>query len=328
MLGLFKFVFNLFNPNYINYCNSNAFKYEFDYHWLIKQKDYNDFISKVSKLEYSEQIQLISAINTRYEKQAAPYDNWDSETEDHYIVHLLKGCHLITRAWYFRGGGTADTVDDDSAMNFIHCLNEASNCLLEASDLPDANGHAYANLIAVGLGHSDELPVLLDHVFNMRAKDKAAGLVPNLEGHRLYLNASCEKWLGSHDQMFEFARQYSSIDAGHGYMSCLLCHAHLQMWLYHKVFEQDDEAADSYFDQSNVKEELATAHHWFMDNYDDTATGFNLTAHNMFAGLLQWSNQHDLAPIHFEKMGKQALEDPWGFIGIKKLNEGRKKYLK
>lgn len=322
-MGFLKSLFNMFNPNYISYGGDELFPKYFDYMWHSKRGEWSEISDKFLALDYSEQCNLLSIVGKKLSKEQNPLEKWKNNGDSPYYYHLFQAAYLIERAWHFRGGGTADTVSDDRFNNFQSLIALAEESLEEASLNSEVTGQIYALKLIVHLCLSDEFIQIDTTLGSMRELDSERALPVNLNGHVTVLNAACEKWLGSHEQMFAFARDYATKDAGHGYMASLICYAHLQRWIYMDMFDEDAEGAAVYFDQDSVKTDLANAHHWFTDNPHPTATGFNLNADNMFAGMLSLSGQHDLARPHFEAMGKRALDFPWTYIGNEKLNKFR-----
>lgn len=326
LLNILTGIASILNPKNLSYQSKSLFPKEFDYYWDIKSKEWDKFSRNFKALPYDDKSLLTTVLSERLERLDSPYQDWRTSDHDIYYKTYLEASQEVARAWYYRGGGTADTVSDDAVENFVHHLITARSLLNDCMDHPDTDGLACEKYITVQLGISDDLAKIYKTLKKMRHIDQNLRNPPNLQGHVNYFNATCEKWLGSHDEMFAFAREYAMKDTGYGYMASLICHAHLQMWLYLIAFDEDEAAAGAYFTQQTVKDELLAAHNWFLSNVNDDTSGFNIMAHNMFTGLLYWSEEHEAAQYHFRAMKKRATPFPWMYIGTTDLNKARKLY--
>lgn len=119
-------------------------------------------------------------------------------------ANLMLGACLIVQGWEIRGGSYAEDVPDSAWKPFLKHLADAEAPLKRAAELDGALADPYAWLIQAGLAQDRNRPYF-------RALLDAANARVPLHGptHYKYFSLTTEKWGGSHEEMFEFARSAS-----------------------------------------------------------------------------------------------------------------------
>ena len=178
--------------------------------------------------------------------------DWARNEPQAALPRLLRGCQLIEDAWNARGHG--QSVSQQGKEQFRAHLAAAEVELHAAAALDPADPSPFAFLITVARGLNRGLPAAQRWFAEATARD------PEHEGaHRAMLAFVCEKWHGSHDAMFAFARQAGSGAARGSILPALVIQAHLERWLYFKMFQKDAAGAERYLQDAQVIAEVNAA---------------------------------------------------------------------
>lgn len=181
-------------------------------------------------------------------------DGWCKSEPGSALAFLVQGRALIERAWDARGHGTSDSVTEAMNQRFESLLEAAEQSLHRAAELDpqDPTPWAYLLTTARGLGHG-----LAEA---QRLYQEAASRDPlHHSAHRQMLSIISEKWGGSHDDMFNFARSAAGrAPDGHD-LATLIIDAHIERWLYFS-FEDDDKGAKRYLKDESARQECLAAY--------------------------------------------------------------------
>ena len=178
--------------------------------------------------------------------------DWARNEPQAALPRLLRGCHAIGAAWKARGHG--QKVTKEGGQLFHTHLREAEVELRAAAALDPADPSPYAFLITVARGLNQGHAAAQQWFAEAKARD------PEHQGaHRAMLAFLCEKWHGSHDQMFAFARQAAAGCRRGSTLPQLVILAHLERWLYYKSFAEDAAGAERYLQDPQVIAEVIGA---------------------------------------------------------------------
>ncbi len=170
------------------------------------------------------------------------------------LVYLVRGFAGVEQAWIARGRGTSDTVSDEDQETFEAFLSGAQDDLMKAAALDPDDPTPWAKLIHVanGLG--------LNRKVAERFFEEATTREPtHHSAHRAMLNYLTEKWNGSHEEMFAFARQ-AGVKAPVGSdLKALIIMAHIERWLYF-TFDNDKKGVNRYLKNKETLNECRQAH--------------------------------------------------------------------
>jgi hypothetical protein len=126
---------------------------------------------------------------------------WAKARPQSATAHTLLGASMIVSGWTVRGGGYAGDVDASAWQPFLDSLRSAEEPLHLASRLDPAAAEPFSWLILAGVGRG-AAPAELQGWFAQATARQPL----HWPAYRKYFMACTEKWGGSHDQMFEFAR--------------------------------------------------------------------------------------------------------------------------
>jgi hypothetical protein len=233
------------------------------------------------------------------------FDAWVAARPDSATARLARGSHGISWGWEIRGGGYAKSVKQDAWAVFHERLREAEGDLFGAVELDPQDPLPWSALITSGRGLSIPKEELILRF------EEAIRRSPGLPGaHFGVLQGLCQKWSGSHDEMFAFARERAGSAPDGSRLHGLVATAHMERWMA----DRDEPARKPYFVDPDVRAELVShahrsvLHPAWRDEADTVATL------NMFACLLRLAGEQDLAQAVGMRIGRRRTQTPWAFF--------------
>lgn len=181
-------------------------------------------------------------------------DSWCKSEPQSALAFLVQGRALLERAHDARGHGTADTVTDEMRQRFLSLLQLAEQSLQKAAELDPTDPTPWAFLVATsrGLGQGIEEA-------QQRFQEAVRRDPTHYSAHRQMLTSLCEKWGGSHEMMFDFARGAANRAAEGHDLATLIINAHIERWLYFD-FDEDPKGAKQYLKDAAVRQECLAAY--------------------------------------------------------------------
>jgi hypothetical protein len=228
-------------------------------------------------------------------------DAWVAREPSSVAALVIRGAQRTMWAWEARGGGRANTVDPGAWDVFHGRLRSAEVDLRRAADLVD-DGVAWERMLLSGRG----LELTLDELVARYARaTKACPRLPFAVDQML--QCTCEKWAGSHEDMFDFAR-YVAANAPDGH-PCLrvIPLAHLERAL---SIEDPDERRRYRADPAVHAELIDAANRSvFRPGFgDDPQSRTTLSA---FALVLGYVRRFDVAGPLLQRVGPWPTDYPW-----------------
>lgn len=277
---------------------------------LLSEQRGEEILSLLSQIRNQERrVFLFSQIR---EIQGRP--NWIEElTKNHWDsaeAHLISGNHAIGWAWQARGAGDAESVQKDSWAIFFDRLTLAEKLLIRATELDSSDPLPWASLIIVSRGLEQGMEVHQEYFEEVTRRDPF-----HFDAHSMYLQAICKKWGGSHEEMFEFARNASAKAPKGSPIHLLVPIAHIERWM--EGFEDiKPEMRDSYFSQPEVLQEIKdSADKTIFSTEWDPQTP-ETKAENIFAFLFWLSGSTLKAKKAFDKIGTKPCSFPWEYYQL------------
>jgi hypothetical protein len=214
-------------------------------------------------------------------------------------VQGLLALVLTAQAWQFRGRGYASTVEDQALLAFHQILEEADEVGYKALALDPTNPIAGEARLTSGLGlglPKDEWWTRFEVACKTRPTQYLA--------HKTMLQAVSQKWHGSHDLMFDFARKVTAAAPIGDPIGAILAIAHAEFLLYSKTLSvpPDDlrlveEAADRWISGG---EEMMFAHPAAYE------------AHQLFGWLLK--EKVSRRAYHLSRSRGRMSAIPWTYL--------------
>ncbi|HUN37364.1 MAG TPA: hypothetical protein VMU95_35645 [Trebonia sp.] len=212
-------------------------------------------------------------------------DEWVAARPDSAIPVLFRGCHGKHWAWQARGTGLAGTVRPDAWPLFHSRLVAADQDFTRAAALDPKDPCPWEMSLPVVRGLS------LGQDEARRRFEEAHRRDPwNLFGCVDMIQVTAQKWGGSHEAMFEFARSASAGVAEGSSVHRVIPHAHVEKWtsLYNARAVQE-----AYFREPKVRSEI------------EAAAARSIGSPHYGGGLLSWADRSAFA-FCFHQMGAVA----------------------
>ncbi|WP_220809178.1 hypothetical protein [Noviherbaspirillum aridicola] len=184
---------------------------------------------------------------------------WAQAASGSSLAHTVLGASLIISGWKIRGDSYAEHVDADAWRPFLESLGRAEEPLLIAADLDKTSADPLAWLIHAEVGGDGDRKKL-EHLF-LAATSRSPLHWP---AHYKYFAATTEKWGGSHQEMFRFARTASGRAPGGHLIHCLVPAAYCEYRL------ATGEDARKTIRTRRCAQEVAAALHAWADATPDT----------------------------------------------------------
>lgn len=218
---------------------------------------------------------------------------------------LSRGVWHVLVGWEARGSGAASTVAEDGFKELERRCRLAEQDFLEAADRDPADPTPYTLMILAARG-------LSDRAIGEQAYAQAIARDPHgYEPHISFLTLISERWMGSHDEMLERARDIASAAPKGTDAASLPIQAHYDRYSHTCVFDKDVGTACAALHDPEVLDEIKRA----LSNSVD-APGYALTPSTMrirhVAAVLLWqAGAADAARAQLSHVGKTFFKDPW-----------------
>lgn len=244
-------------------------------------------------------------------------DLWAEADPNNPDAVLVRARSLVTRGWEVRGGGWGSTVGDAAAEEFRRLLLLALSVNSQAAALApdDPTPWAQRLLMLTALSAPRE-------EFDRSWAEVVARDPLHREAHEFKLMYLCEKWHGSHEQMFTFAREAAAAAPAGSPLVVLPLQANAEwvMLEHSRIMKLPSAAAqikafanfDEGYGGERFQSELdAALQRWFAQParkhgmwYDDL--------NSLAYGLARGNRLRDAKPV-FEAIGPYMSELPWAW---------------
>jgi hypothetical protein len=234
-------------------------------------------------------------------------DAWCEHDAGSQVAFLLRGRQAIAWAWEARGKGSSDTVSDEGWNLFHQRLRLAEADLAQAARLDPADPTPYVYMLttARGLGLGPEA-----------ARQRFQAVLDrdprHFNGNKQMLTTLTEKWGGSHDAMFGFARSAAEASPRSDLWTLIIL-AHIERWLYFS-FDNDEAGAERYLRSDAARREAIDAHaRWtsLPGQGKDPPRKSRIYAHNIAAFWFYLTQDRERLQAELAVIGEAASEYPW-----------------
>ncbi|MFE6038842.1 hypothetical protein [Streptomyces sp. NPDC056452] len=229
-------------------------------------------------------------------------DSWLEESPQDPDAVLVKADQYVYQAWQIRTGARAKHIEHDQFQAFHAVLRDAVPVISEAAELNPGDPVPWR--IALTQARGIQAP---REVFDSYLAE-AADCDPHHEGcHIQALQYLCDKWYGSHEEMFDFAER-SAEQAPPGSKLHALP---LQAVVEYLISDDEVQGPDPFTPRAEAAVTRAQA---LSDSYapgDREAAGFR----NHLAMILWSMNRFEEALTVFRSIGVHATTYPWTYFG-------------
>ncbi len=232
------------------------------------------------------------------------YETWARMTESGESLHGLGIAHVVS-GWAIRGRGWGETIDKSAVEPFLQHFQAAETALARAHQ---ASPNIAAPLAgAISCACALQAPrKKIDTLFKT-----LTGIDPHHYcGHREMLETLKKKWGGSDEEMFVFARTAPENAQPGKNVYALVLDAH---WEARNAYGwgNDDAAADAYFKDSTVREEIVAAWRKTAGRPDYREDEDSQILYNLFAAAFYLAGDKPRTRDALEKMNGLYLDEPW-----------------
>ncbi|UUN26886.1 hypothetical protein [Streptomyces sp. FIT100] len=229
-------------------------------------------------------------------------DAWLSESPEDPDALLVKAELCIHRAWAIRTGARARHVSRDRFRAFFALLEDAVPVIGAAAELNPDDPVPWR--IALTHARGSQAP---REVFDAYWAEATARAPHHYGCHATALQYLCDKWYGSHEEMFAFAERAATDALPGSKLNALPLAAAVE----YDVVADDTE--DGPIDRSRITAAVDRALELssFYEPGDPEAAGFR----NELALMLVLGQRFEEALDVFRAIGAHARTQPWGYFG-------------
>ncbi|WP_157597409.1 hypothetical protein [Streptacidiphilus rugosus] len=224
---------------------------------------------------------------------------------DNPLVRTVSGARHVAWAWEARGRASGAHVSQDQFRIFHERLRTAEEHLYAAIELDPKSAAPWCSLTTSSRG--------LQHGHDVTRRRFEAGVrrAPHhVALHAQMLQQVCEKWGGSHEEMFAFARNALAEAPPGSAMGLLVAYAHLERWL---DLPKGEDAA--YIRGAEVRAELKAAAQASVLHPAFAPTESPYVALNAFAVAFWLAGERASATEMFRRIGDHPTRFPWAYVG-------------
>lgn len=237
-------------------------------------------------------------------------EDWLGKSPDDPDAVLVKADLCIQQAWEIRTGHRARHVSQDQFRAFFALLEDAVPVIAAAAELNPTDPVPWE----IALTHARGIQAPRD-VFDAYWAEAVARAPHHYGCHATALQYLCDKWYGSHEEMFAFAER-----AAEGALPGSKLHALPLLAAVEYEVVSDDSTEDGPIDRARVEAAVTRALElsgWYEPG-DPEAAGFR----NHLALMLIFAERWSEALEVFRAIGVHAREFPWAYVG-----DSRKEFL-
>ncbi|WP_229700843.1 hypothetical protein [Streptomyces camponoticapitis] len=232
-------------------------------------------------------------------------DAWLAESPRDPDALLVKAEHRVQQAWEIRTGARASDVSPDQFRAFFALLDDAVPVISAATELNPTDPVPWQ--VALTHARGSQAPRAVFDAYWAEATARA----PHHYGcHLSALQYLCDKWYGSHEEMFDFAERAAAEALPGSKLNALPLLAAVE---YDVVADGAPSEGGGPIDRSRIHAALRRAQE-LSDAYphdDPEVAGVR----NHLALMLILADRHGEALEQFRAVGVHATEYPWAYLG-------------
>ncbi|MEU8658005.1 DUF4034 domain-containing protein [Actinoplanes philippinensis] len=229
---------------------------------------------------------------------------WVADEPGSTLPLLIQGCRGVAWAWEARGSAYAEDTSKEQFAGFFERLAFAEKCLKEVVERDPADTTAWTWLTLSARGSQvgrDEAAARFNAVVKYAPE--------HLIAHEQRLQYLCDKWFGSHAEMFAFAREALARSTPGGLLPTLMADAHLEYWLRLPSGEDQEHIRGAAARQDLV----VAAQHSVLNAGFRPVFGWPARA-NGLAMMLYLAGEYGWAASVFDRIGDHVTKYPWHYI--------------
>ena len=229
-------------------------------------------------------------------------DSWLAESPQNPDAVLVKADQYVYQAWQIRTGARARHVEADQFRAFHTVLRDAVPVISEAAELNPDDPVPWRVALTQARGIQAPRAVFDTYLAEANARD------PHHEGcHVQALQYLCDKWFGSHEEMFAFAESAAAQAPPGSRLHALP----LQAVVEYLIADEEAPGPDPYASRVEAAVTRAQALSGSYAPGDREAAGFR----NHLALVLWSMNRYEEALTAFRDIGVHVTTFPWTYFG-------------
>jgi hypothetical protein len=236
------------------------------------------------------------------------FEAWSSSSGSALSLALL-GRAQVRAAWQIRGSLVAKKVPESAWEGFFSGLEVAERTLMESVNRDPSSSEPWVGLMRTARGLQlgrDELRERFDNAHSRHPfrPDACAAM----------LQGVCDKWGGSHDEMFAFARWIDADSEPDSAARAQLYIAHFEFFV---VTPGSGKLASDYFGRPDVAAELASATESFLRVIPRETAARHLELLNMALLALEPVDARTASLVRevVERVALRRTPLPWAYYG-------------
>ena len=236
-------------------------------------------------------------------------EEWFAARPEDPTATVVRAELALQRAWAARGAAYAEQTSQDRIQAFFTGLNQAQRLAERAIELDPGDPMPWVTLVEMARGQQVE-----QEEFERRMEGMFERAPSHVHGAHAVLQTVCDKWMGSTDTMFEFARGLAA-EAPEGSATCLLpVMAHVEHHLQLSEGIGGPAKGSRHMESGATRTELrACVQRWLAGPDGGPRPGGRLFGHNLAAYAFWLAEDADAARPHLEAIGRSVTELPWGY---------------
>lgn len=227
-------------------------------------------------------------------------DEWVNAEPQAALPLLFRARHAVAWAWQARGGGQASTVKEQGWQPFFERLLGADADAASAAALDPDDPGPWVVMLTTARGLQKGVEQLRETFAEVQKRCRW-----HQEAHRLMIQGLAEKWGGSDELMFGFAREVNAqAPEGLG-VHTVLAEAHIEGWM--------SAEGEGYWRQPGVRDEVVSAANRYLNSPACVATPRLIRNRNVFAFCFWMLGERDLLRQQMEQIG-DTVTSPWTLL--------------
>ncbi|MCF2526646.1 hypothetical protein [Yinghuangia soli] len=240
-------------------------------------------------------------------RSPAWFEAWRRDRPDAPDMLAVRAEILVKKAWEARGAGRAEDTGRDAFAEFFRILEQADRACRAATDAAPAHDAVpWVTWLNAARGQQLERAV-----FDRRWAALKERQPQSRAGHYAALQFLCEKWFGSHEEMFAFARA-AAAEAPVGATTKLLpVQAHVE-YVLQATHRDESFSRGTYWNSPAVREELLAAQAAWEARSEPGPT--DLYEYSLLAYAQAQSGRWRETGALFAAAGHRVFHRPWWYM--------------
>lgn len=245
---------------------------------------------------------------------------WQHAAPDSPDFLVVRAQSLVMAAWAARGAARADQTDQSAVQAFHKLLGQADDACREAVTANNEDPTPWMTWVTVARGLARPR-----QDFDWLWEQLAARAPYHRYGHDQALQYLCEKWHGSHHDMFAFAARAAASAPKGSPLVLIMLHAHVEYAL-HEQHRNPDFSPAEYWNSAGVQTDLQAIQELWPVSSVERGPTFLADAAMLSYAQAQSGSWLAMAET-FNATGSRLYRFPWAYSPEKYMHDVHKSAL-